>query len=217
VAVVFGVDVSHFQHGLSLAAVRAQGYEFVIAKATQGRVSRMPTSTRSARRRPAQLNAKTILMLQSAERRLGQRLVITQGSFNTTVGPSKGTHDRGGVFDVSVRGPGATINKKLRARRREGFAAWHRRPEQFKAADHVPEHIHAVSLFDTNLSTAAGNQKRDFLAKPPLNGLANKVMTTGRRCPDRTVRQWSSRPCGGGRSFSTRPTIRSAICRTCSA
>jgi hypothetical protein len=66
---------------------------------------------------------KTILMLQSAERRLGQRVVITQGSFNTTVGPSKGTHDRGGVFDVSVRGPGATINKKVRVLRREGFAA----------------------------------------------------------------------------------------------
>jgi GH25 family lysozyme M1 (1,4-beta-N-acetylmuramidase) len=35
VAVVFGIDISHFQRGLSLAAVKAQGYEFVIAKATQ--------------------------------------------------------------------------------------------------------------------------------------------------------------------------------------
>jgi hypothetical protein len=110
-------------------------------------------------------------------------VVITQGSFNTTVGPSKGTHDRGGVFDVSVRGPGATINKKLRVLRREGFAAWHRRPEQFKAADHVPEHIHAVSLFDTDLSTAAGNQKRDFLADPPLNGLLNKGDDDGPKVP----------------------------------
>jgi GH25 family lysozyme M1 (1,4-beta-N-acetylmuramidase) len=34
---VFGIDISDFQHGLSLAAVKRQGYEFVIAKATQGR------------------------------------------------------------------------------------------------------------------------------------------------------------------------------------
>ena len=39
---VFGIDVSHHQHGLSMAAVRRQGYEFVIAKASQGRTVRDP-------------------------------------------------------------------------------------------------------------------------------------------------------------------------------
>ena len=41
-AVVFGIDISHHQHGLSLAAVQAQGYDFVIAKATQGQGVRDP-------------------------------------------------------------------------------------------------------------------------------------------------------------------------------
>jgi GH25 family lysozyme M1 (1,4-beta-N-acetylmuramidase) len=37
---LFGIDVSHFQRGLSLSAVKAQGYEFVIAKATSGETDR---------------------------------------------------------------------------------------------------------------------------------------------------------------------------------
>lgn len=41
-AVVFGIDISHRQRGLSLAAVQAQGYDFVIAKATQGQGVRDP-------------------------------------------------------------------------------------------------------------------------------------------------------------------------------
>ena len=40
-----------------------------------------------------------------------------------------------------------------------------------------------MSLFDTDLSIAAGNQKRDFLAKRPLNGLANKGDDDGPRVP----------------------------------
>jgi hypothetical protein len=133
--------------------------------------------------RGRQLNAKTILMLQAVERRLGQRLVITQGSFNSDVGPSKGTHDAGGVVDISVRDAGASTARKLRALRKEGFAAWRRLPSQFKPEDRVPEHIHAVSLFDENLSRNAKNQKRDFKADPPLNGLLSKGPDDGPRVP----------------------------------
>jgi hypothetical protein len=133
--------------------------------------------------RGRRLNARTILMLQSAERHLGgERMVITQGSFNTTVEASKGTHDRGGVFDVSVR-VGAPINKKLRALRRAGFAAWHRTPDQFKKEEHVPEHIHAVSLFDNNLAANAKKQKTSFLAVPPGNGLASGGADDGPQVP----------------------------------
>lgn len=133
--------------------------------------------------RGRRLNAKTIMMLQAAERELGQRLVITQGSFNSDVGPSAGTHDRGGVVDISVRAPAASIAKKVRALRRVGFAAWHRRPSQFRPEDKVPEHIHAVSLFDTNLSEEARDQRRAYRANPPLNGLKSGDRDDGPRVP----------------------------------
>lgn len=129
------------------------------------------------------LNARTILMLQAAERALGQRMVITQGSFNGTVPTSRGTHDRGGVMDLSVHVPGTSTRKKVRELRKAGFAAWHRTPDQFPAEDHVPEHIHAVSLFDNNLAPNAQAQKDGFLADPPRNGLVGGALDDGPRVP----------------------------------
>ena len=32
---VFGIDISHFQHGLDLARVKREGYSFVMVKATE--------------------------------------------------------------------------------------------------------------------------------------------------------------------------------------
>jgi phosphatidylserine/phosphatidylglycerophosphate/cardiolipin synthase-like enzyme len=37
---VFGIDISHFQHGLDLAKVKNEGYSFVMVKATEGRTVR---------------------------------------------------------------------------------------------------------------------------------------------------------------------------------
>jgi phosphatidylserine/phosphatidylglycerophosphate/cardiolipin synthase-like enzyme len=37
---VFGIDISHFQHGLDLARVKREGYSFVMVKATEGRTFR---------------------------------------------------------------------------------------------------------------------------------------------------------------------------------
>jgi hypothetical protein len=136
------------------------------------------------------LNAKTILMLQAAERILGHRLVITQGSFNGGdggVGASKGTHDKGGVLDFSVHTPGSSTRKKVRALRKVGFAAWHRTPDQFHEPRPVPEHIHAVSIFDTNLSIEAEGQRTGYLDDPPRNGLASGALDDGPKVlvPDR--------------------------------
>lgn len=46
---VFGVDVSRFQHGLTMSSVVRQGYDFVIAKATEGRTVRDPDFDRFRR------------------------------------------------------------------------------------------------------------------------------------------------------------------------
>jgi hypothetical protein len=73
--------------------------------------------------------------------------------------------------------------RKVRVLRRAGFAAWHRLPTDFKPELHVPEHIHAVLLFDHDLSTGAGSQKRDYLAEPRLNGLLNRAHDNGPKVP----------------------------------
>lgn len=98
------------------------------------------------------LNAKTILMLQSAERRLGDRLELFQGSFNTKVDESKNTHSKGGAFDAKRNDA-----RVVRVLREVGFAAWARHEPAFD-----DEHTHAVSLFDTNLPLQARNQVVDY-------------------------------------------------------
>ena len=113
-----------------------------------------------------ELNAKTILMLQAAERILEHRLVITQGSFNPGFEPSGGTHDKGGVLDLSVHTPGSSTRRKVKALRKVGFVAWHRTPDQFPPEDNVREHIHAVSLFDTNLSADGGQPEGGIPGRP---------------------------------------------------
>ena len=143
----------------------------------------MKNDERQLRWRGHKLNAKTILMLQSAERELGQRLVVVQGSFNNTVPTSKGTHDHGGVLDISVRTTGTTTERKVIELRRAGFAAWRRTPDQFPPEDHVPEHIHAVSIFDRDLADVAAGQRADYLADPPRNGLVGDRPDDGPRVP----------------------------------
>jgi hypothetical protein len=104
--------------------------------------------------RNQKLNAKTILMLQSAERRLGQRLQLFQGSFNPGgVEASSHTHDLGGVLDI--KGNDAKV---VRVLRKVGFAAFPRTVAQFGVA-----HIHAVSMFDTDLHSEAAAQVQDYL------------------------------------------------------
>lgn len=78
------------------------------------------------------VDARTQAMLAEAERLLGFRLVLGQGSYNPGGDPtSAGTHDGGGVVDVVVTGMStATRADVVRILRTVGFAAWLRSPAQ---------------------------------------------------------------------------------------
>jgi hypothetical protein len=115
------------------------------------------------------INTRTQAMLTEAQRLLGRKLVLDQGSYNPGGDPtSAGTHDGGGVIDVDVKGmTSATRIKVAAALRRVGFAAWVRSPQQ----GNWPWHIHAAAISDTDLSPQAQNQIGDYYLG--LNGLAN--------------------------------------------
>ncbi len=131
----------------------------------------------------AVVNARTRDMLAEAERLLGRKLVLDQGSYNPGGDPtSAGTHDGGGVVDVSVQGmSAATRTSVARALRRVGFAAWVRSPQQ----GDWPWHIHAAAVSDTDLSAQAQHQTGDYYLG--LNGLANRGPDDG---PQVTIRTW---------------------------
>jgi hypothetical protein len=116
----------------------------------------------------ATMNTRTRAMLVEAERLLARQLTITQGSYNTGNPGSAGTHDGGGVLDISVSGMSTTLRTDVvRKLRNVGFAAWLRTPEQGDWG----YHIHAVALSDTDQSTPARNQAGDYYLG--FNGLAN--------------------------------------------
>ncbi|MCD0452623.1 peptidoglycan-binding protein [Actinocorallia sp. API 0066] len=129
------------------------------------------------------VSARTRAMLAEAKRLHGRTLKLDQGSYNPGGDPtSAGTHDGGGVIDISVKGMNAaTRTAVVRALRTVGFAAWLRSPAQ---AD-WPWHIHAVAISDTDLSGQAQNQVGDYYLG--LNGLAGRGKDDG---PKVTIRTW---------------------------
>jgi peptidoglycan hydrolase-like protein with peptidoglycan-binding domain len=123
----------------------------------------------------ALMNTRTKAMLVAAEGLLGRQLDITQGSYNPGgVGGSAGTHDGGGVIDVSVDGmTSATRVAVARQLRVVGFAAWVRTPAQGDWG----YHIHAVALADPDQSPEAQHQSGDYYLG--FNGLANRAADDG--------------------------------------
>lgn len=132
------------------------------------------------------VNTRTQSMLTEAERLLGRKLVLDQGSYNPGGDPtSAGTHDGGGVVDISVTGmSAATRTSVARALRRVGFAAWVRSPDQ----GDWPWHIHAAAISDTDLSSQAQHQTGDYYLG--LNGLANRGPDDGPRVAIRTWEEY---------------------------
>lgn len=115
------------------------------------------------------INQRTRDMLAEARSMLGHDIVVTQGSYNAGgVTASAGTHDGGGAVDVSVRDLSTTQRwETVRAMRRVGFAAWLRTASQGP----WPDHIHAIAVGDTDLSSGARNQVADYFVG--RNGLAS--------------------------------------------
>jgi peptidoglycan hydrolase-like protein with peptidoglycan-binding domain len=132
------------------------------------------------------VNTRTQAMLAEAERLLGFRLVLQQGSYNPGGDPtSAGTHDGGGVVDIAVTGMSASTRAAVaRALRQVGFAAWVRDPSQ----GDWPWHIHAAAINDTDLSSQAQHQTGDYYLG--LNGLANRGPDDGPRIPIHTWEQY---------------------------
>ena len=132
------------------------------------------------------VNTRTQAMLTEAERLLGRRLVLEQGSYNPGGDPtSAGTHDGGGVVDIAVDGmTAATRTAVARALRQVGFAAWVRSPAQ----GDWPWHIHAAAISDTDLSSPAQHQVGDYYLG--MNGLANRGPDDGPRIPINTWEQY---------------------------
>ncbi len=120
------------------------------------------------------VNTRTKSMLSEAGKRAGITMSLTQGSYNPGgVDASAGTHDGGGVVDVSVSGKSdAQMTAMVKALREVGFAAWHRTPAQGFA-----HHIHAVAICDTDMSPSAQAQVGDYYRG--RNGLASHAADDG--------------------------------------
>ena len=132
------------------------------------------------------IDTRTRDMLAAAGRLARRTLVLDQGSYNPGGDPtSAGTHDGGGVVDVSVEGMSAAVRPGVvRALRTVGFAAWARDPSQ----GDWPNHIHAAAISDTDLSVPAQHQIGDYYLG--RNGLANHAPDDGPRVPIRTWEEY---------------------------
>lgn len=112
-------------------------------------------------------NRRTARMLTAAEGIAGANMPVTQGSYNHGgVAASAGTHDGGGAIDIAIGGLNLTqINRRVRALRTVGFAAWYRSP--------IPglwgAHIHCIALGTHDLAPLARAQVLDY--KAGKNGL----------------------------------------------
>lgn len=118
------------------------------------------------------VNQRTVNMLKAAEKRAGDSFSLTQGSYHSGTGASAGTHDGGGVVDVSVNGL-SSVNGTVKALREVGFAAWHRLPSQGPWG----EHIHAVAISDTDMAPQAQEQAGAYFQG--RNGLADNGKDDG--------------------------------------
>lgn len=133
--------------------------------------------------RGARVDRMTAQALSRMEARLGYELTIIQGSYNTGVGASAGTHDGGGAVDLAPW----DWQRKVRAGRDIGFAMWYRS----SAEGPWPNHIHGILIGNEKASPDAKAQVAAY--KSGRNGLANNGPDTFWWRP-RIIRRYRYRP-----------------------
>ncbi|MFL6120536.1 peptidoglycan-binding protein [Actinophytocola sp.] len=115
------------------------------------------------------VNTRTATMLRAADAMVSWSITLTQGSYTSSNPDSAGTHDGGGVVDISVGDLTTTQRwQTVRALRTVGFAAWLRTP-----ADGFAYHIHANAISDPDMSRQGRDQVNDYYFG--RNGLANNA------------------------------------------
>lgn len=130
------------------------------------------TGTRSDSYGGKTVNARTADMLAAADAMLSWSITLTQGSYTSSNPDSAGTHDGGGVVDISVSSLSTTQRwQTVKALRTVGFAAWLRTPDEGFAY-----HIHANGINDPDMSQPARNQINDYYFG--RNGLATHAADT---------------------------------------
>lgn len=126
--------------------------------------------------RGGKFNRTSIASLLRAEKLSKVSFRVMQGGYNRGgVAASAGTHDGGGVVDLSVSGWSAATRSRVCAwLRRCGWAAWVRTPAQGFAW-----HIHAVRVGDATAS--AGARAQVVAYRYGRNGLAGNGYDTQTR------------------------------------
>ena len=132
-----------------------------------------PRLVRPSWRGRTNVDALTIAAIERAEKIGGHEFVVTQGSYQSTVAASAGTHDGGGAVDLRWCGHLACI----RALRVAGFAAWHRTPRQGP----WPDHVHAIVVGHPALSASAASQVVAY--RRGRNGLVSNGVDDGPSVP----------------------------------
>jgi hypothetical protein len=113
------------------------------------------------------VNVRTRELLKLAAAWAGVSINLSQGSYSSGVSASAGTHDGGGVVDISVSAwSAATRDRVVLCLRKAGFAAWLRTP-----AEGFSYHIHACAIGDREMAAAAKRQVQSYF--DGRNGLAN--------------------------------------------
>lgn len=123
-----------------------------------------PADYRIVNFRGVKVDVRTRVMVERAEsymKKMGinSKLSLSQGSFNTGVGASAGTHDGGGALDIRIGNfSSKTADNVVKALRMAGFAAWRR-----GVNDSFSPHIHAIAIGDKKAAPLAKRQVQEYL------------------------------------------------------